>query len=174
MFGIATQLLNGHEPTYTTPSISKILLTGKICHIKEKAQHGSKDISELRGSSRVIRYSKLRTPRGLRRDAKAAPGNPIGSRTLYLYTQEDFMNSKRLLMVIVAVGVLALLMAAGGMLHSGSKMNSTADSHPGMSAGRSGDPAPNAIQEQQDKASAHGPATTGTTPSTSSVPPASR
>ena len=83
------------------------------------------------------------------------------------------MNSKRLLMAVVAAGVLALLIAAGSMLHSGSKMNSTADNNPGMSAGRSGDPAPNGIQEQQDEKSARGPGTTGANPDTS-VPPASR
>jgi hypothetical protein len=83
------------------------------------------------------------------------------------------MNSMRLLMAVVAVGVLALLIAAGSMLHSGGKMNSTADNNPGMSAGRSGDPPPNVLQEQQDKPSARGRTTTGAT-TNSSLPPPSR
>jgi hypothetical protein len=74
--------------------------------------------------------------------------------------------------VIVALFICAILGIAVGMFMTKGYMNQTADTH-GMSAGRSGDPAPNLIQEQQDKKSARGLNTTGANPD-SSVPPASR
>ena len=83
------------------------------------------------------------------------------------------MNRTQVTLAIVIVFIVAILIASGGLFLTKSYMNQTAETHPGMSAGRSGDPAPNLIQEQQDKKSTRGANTTGANPD-SSVPPASR
>jgi hypothetical protein len=71
---------------------------------------------------------------------------------------------------IAAICLVGILVAASAMFLTKGRMNETADRH-GMSAGRPGDAKPNLIQEQQDKASARGPTTSGRNPD-GSVPPA--
>jgi hypothetical protein len=72
--------------------------------------------------------------------------------------------------IAAAVAAAFVLLAIGGSVFTSRQMNNAADIHAG-SAGRPGDPMPNATQEQQDKASARGVQTNGMT-SNSSVPPA--
>jgi hypothetical protein len=75
-------------------------------------------------------------------------------------------NNKIWLAAAAACGFLIL--ATVGSFVTARHMNRTADSH-AMSAGRPGDASPNRINDQ-DKASARGPSTTGN----SNVPSASR
>jgi hypothetical protein len=82
------------------------------------------------------------------------------------------MQTTNKMWLIVVVGAFFVLLAVTGSVLTSRHMNETATAH-GGSAGRAGDPMPNTLQEQQDKASARGASTTGTN-SGGSVPPASR
>ena len=89
--------------------------------------------------------------------------------------QEDIVSNRTApgrnpLWIVAAVALAFIVIAIGGSVFTSKQMNRAADSH-ATSAGRTGDPAPNALQEQQDDKSARGPSTTG---SNSAVPPASR
>jgi hypothetical protein len=84
-------------------------------------------------------------------------------------------RSFNLVTAAIAAAVF-LLIAVVGSFVTARHMNVTADIH-NMSAGRSGDAAPNVIQtrqdNKQDNKSAKGPATTGANPN-NAVPPASK
>jgi hypothetical protein len=74
--------------------------------------------------------------------------------------------------LIVAVGIFFVALAVTGSFLTTRHLNETATAH-GSSAGRSGEPRPNTLQDQQNIEAARGPSTTGST-SGGSVPPASR
>jgi hypothetical protein len=79
-------------------------------------------------------------------------------------------NMKRNKITPAAIaGALFLILAIGGSILTSHHMNRTADQHM-MSAGRSGDPKPNRINDQ-DAAAARNPSTTG---NDTNVPPARR
>jgi hypothetical protein len=80
--------------------------------------------------------------------------------------------SRKQLFLIAAVVAVFVLVAIGGSIITTLNMNKGADEH-GMSAGRSGDAYPNAIQEHQMDRSARGPSTSGSK-TEGAVPPASR
>ena len=82
------------------------------------------------------------------------------------------MQSTNKMWLIVAVGIFFVALAVTGSVMTTRQMNETATAHD-SSAGRSGDPRPNTLQDQQNTEAARGASTTGST-SGGSVPPASR
>jgi hypothetical protein len=82
------------------------------------------------------------------------------------------MQSTSKMWMIVAVGAFFVVLAVTGSFLTTRHMNETATAHD-SSTGRSGEPRPNTLQDQQNTEAARGPSTTGSTTG-GSVPPASR
>lgn len=70
----------------------------------------------------------------------------------------------------VTVAAFFVVLAITGSVLTSRQMNLAADSS-NASAGRSGDPKPDTIQQQPNDSAAHGPSTTGQNPD-GAVPPA--